>query len=248
MKIPHALMSLWRDQHSPVEAEDVALLEAIVGSPVPTEYAELLMIRNGGHFYEPVVGEIQFQMWVRFIFYLDRRSRHAFNNVFSVIEDVRNELPDKWVPVGASDGDLILCDFSTGAVSKWIESEQEFEDDVWYSSISAWLGDLRFREFGPSAESDSVFDLIARGDIDRIRAQIGSGIDTDHCARGISLMHCAVTYLRYDIVALFIEHDVDVNCTDFKGEMPLDYALVKHAQDIVDLLVLNGARSGRSIW
>ena len=85
----------------------------------------------------------------------------------------------------------------------------------------------------------------------KMRKALRMGADPDMSSvkhnngNGCTPLRGAAIMGEYEPARILIEAGADVNMKDLVGKTPLDYATAEGYDDIVELLLANGARSGR---
>ena len=105
-------------------------------------------------------------------------------------------------------------------------------DDDEYSELAAMLSSM------VPAKMRKALRMGADPDMSSVKHNHGNGF---------TALRTAAIFGEYEPAKILIEAGADVNAKDSVGKTPLDYATEKGYDDLVELLLANGARSGREV-
>jgi ankyrin repeat protein len=90
----------------------------------------------------------------------------------------------------------------------------------------------------PRAQSDTLYDLARRGDVDQIKALLARGADVNAKDQwGATPLHAATIQGHEEVVKLLLTRGANINVQDNRRATPLHYALVTENELMIKLLI-----------
>lgn len=121
----------------PAEEADIEALEEHVGQELPTDYRDFLLTHNGqSQDSNPGFFDMFSLMPLELV-------QESWDELEELREDVGEEdsCPGDWLPIAEDGtGDLICVELETGAISKFVQDDDQNEDVA--DSFESWLADL----------------------------------------------------------------------------------------------------------
>jgi ankyrin repeat protein len=111
-----------------------------------------------------------------------------------------------------------------------------------------WLGFLILMilagESTSLAAPPDLLDAARKGDMKKVQKLLASGADINQRDKtGFTALHWAAMTNKIEVAQFLIKKGTDINIRDFKMNMsPLDVARAKGFNDMVELLLKNGAK------
>jgi hypothetical protein len=240
----------------PLANADLVAFEQELGAALPADYRQFLLLKNGGHFYEPVVcplptREYSDALGLSIVFRLLEPTDENTNDLRNVRDIHRGRLPRNTLAI-ADDGDnLLLIELDPekgGALSLWVRDDEMIravEDNR--IAVAPSFTDLALRcqvsaEYFSNLEQAEPFRAIEHFDLARLRRLLDAGLDPDATnERGTPLLVAAARELNFDAAALLLERGATPNTPDRDGHTALRHVAGSGAIDFIKLLLRHGA-------
>ena len=202
---------------------------------------------------------------------LDERIVKWFNRYFNPNKWDRNDLKTElgFLSVGRNEPVVDKCADSLGAEynsrlyieientleklakEMWLEMDESLERRV---TILEKLFDESTNKLDIGGDTyDKLASMLHSMDLTKMRRALNMGADPNMSSvhqnngNGCTAIRTAAIFGEYDAVKLLVEAGANVNMKDTVGKTPLDYAMENDHEDVVDLLLNSGARSGSSL-
>jgi cell wall assembly regulator SMI1 len=258
MRIPELVDDRLQDCFAPIHEDDIRALEAELNATFPRDYFEFLLRYNGGYLQHPVafrvrdpgpfVDEVSFEDPYGIIKERPWDERSSENIRFG-IATFAGRIPDHWVPIARSGGDLICVSLSAdnyGKVFVWDSVDEGEENNTYLAadSFTEFLGclyvDSELEE--EYVETLPVFQAVERGKLGDVAEYLADGGKVDcRNEHGHTLLMCAARTSWPKIVRVLLDQGAQPNACDRDDYTPLYHAAMRQTNDSVKLLLEAGA-------
>lgn len=243
-----------QDSHTSLNSQQIRQLESDIGHALPDDYKRFLLAHNGGQLRPETKFSTTEENW---------HSLHrlfTFDPVDDEHDDIRGYhagmsefMPTAFCPIGiTSVGDNVYIDLAEerfGSIYVHLHDVPQLSCSVDDQSIEyvcdSFTEFLRVQiiENEPSdwEETDSVCAIVERGELEDLVAYLDNGGDIERrCDRDKTLLMCAVSNYRLDMIRLLIDRGADTEATDHEECTPLHFTIWAHSEDGYRILMDHG--------